>query len=201
MMVENTTSASIASAIISMAEGRFIISNSDYLNDLLQEITPEPLKDKVIISLKRNGPNLIGERTILISVLDSLDEFKTTLQWAASVKDELLEPANGDLYLFTAIKDNGLSINQCTDIESSDRICRRYVLRPNETIEELLNRSFVAPIMGDVSTHGISDPLHLALEKTAIDQQWFTQEEQQSWQKVLLSGKTGQDLIEALFQL
>ena len=201
MEVANITSESIASDIISMSEGRFVVSENENLKDILQEITPESLEDRLIISLKRDWPNSGGERTLIITVLNSLDEFKTALQWAASVRDELLEPANGDLYLFAVIKDSNLSRDQCTDLESSDRICRRYVLRPTETIEDLLNRSFIAPVMGDVSTNGISDPLRLALGKTAVNQQWFTQEEQENWQKVLLSGKTGQDLIEALFHL
>lgn len=201
MAVDNVTSASVASNIISMSEGRFIISDNDHLNDVLQEITPESLKDRLILSLKRDWPNSGGERTLLIAVLASLSEFKVALQWAASVKDELLEPANGDLYLFIIIKGDDLSTEQCTDIESSDRICRRYVLRPKETIEDLLNRSFIAPVMGNADTTGISDPLNLALKKTASNQQWFTHEEQQTWQQVLLSGKTGQDLIESLFKL
>lgn len=201
MAIENITSASVASDIVSMSEGRFIISNNDHLNEVLQEITPESLNDRLILSLKRDWHNSGGERTLLVAVLGSLSEFKIALQWAASVKDELLEPANGDLYLFIVIKGDDLSIEQCTDIESSDRICRRYVLRPEETIEDLLNRSFIAPVMGNADTAGISDPLHLALEKTASNQQWFTQEEQQTWQQILLSGKTGQELIESLFKL
>lgn len=201
MAAENITSESIASDIILMSEGRFIVSDNKHLNDVVQEITPESLKDAFIVSLKRDWPNPGGQRTLIISVLDSLNEFKIALQWAAAVKDELLEPANGDLYLFIVIKGNEFSIEQCTDIESSDRICRRYVLRPEETIEDLLNRSFLAPVMGRVDTSGISDPLNLALRETASNQQWFTHEEQQTWQQVLLSGKTGQDLVESLFKL
>ena len=201
MAIENITAASIASDIISMSAGRFVVNDNDHLTDVIEEITPESLKDVLIISLKRDWPNPGGTRTLLISILDSINEFKVALQWAAAIKDELLEPANGDLYLFVATRDQELSIEQCTDIESNDRICRRYVLRPNETIKELLDRSFIAPVMGDISATGISDPLHLAFKKTADNQPWFTLEEQQNWQKVLLSGKTGQDLIEALFQL
>lgn len=201
MELENITSASIATTIISLAEGRFTVSENEQLNDILQDITPETLSDKTVISLKRDLLQSVGERTILISVLKSTSDFKIALRWAAAVKDELLEPANGDLYLFTVIKDRDLSLEECTDIESSDRICRRYVLRPNEEIKDFLSRSFIAPVMSDASTNGISDPLYLALENTSANHQWFTHDEQQTWQKVLLSGKTGQDLIDSLFNL
>jgi hypothetical protein len=197
----NITSASIAEDIISLSKGRFTVSNDEQFNEIVEEITPELLTDRFVMSLKRDWPNSVGERTILISVLDSPNDFKIALQWAAAIKDEILEPANGDLYLFIIIKGKELSIEQCTDIESSDRICRRYVLRPTETIEEFLSRSFIAPVMSDASTTGISDPLYLALEKTATTHQWFTHEEQQTWQQVLLSGKTGQELIDSLFKI
>lgn len=201
MEIENITSSYIATNIISLAEGRFTVSKNEHLDEVLPEITPESLTDKSVISLRRDWLHSIGERTILISVLDSIRDFKIALRWAAAVKDELLEPVNGDLYIFIIIKDKKLSLEECTDIESSDRICRRYVLRPAENIEDFLNRSFVAPIMSNENTSGISDPLYLALEKTFSNHQWFTHDEQQTWQKILLSGKTGQDLIDSLFNL
>lgn len=201
MEPQNTTAASIAAEIISLAEGRFIVDSNEQLASELQEITPQSLEDKLIIRLRRNWPNAAGERTLLIAVLASQTELKIALQWAAAVRDELLDPENGDLYLFAAIKDESLSLEQCTDVESSDRICRRYILRPNESIGDFLSRSFVAPVMSGRSTEGIFDPLYLALEKTADNHQWLTREEQKIWQEALLSGKSGRDLIDSLFHL
>ncbi len=201
MELQNITADSIATQVISLAEGRFIVETDEQLALELQEITPIVLKDKLIIRLRRNWASASGERTLLIAVLASQTELKTALQWAAAVKDELLDPENGDLYLFAAIKDETLTLEQCTDVESSDRICRRYILRPNESIEEFLSRSFVAPVMNDSSTAKIFDPLYLALEKTADNHQWLTREEQKTWQEALLSGKSGRELIDALFNL
>jgi len=117
------------------------------------------------------------------------------------VKDELLEPENGDLYLFAVIKDESLSINQCTNIEASDRICRKYILRPEETIDSFLGRSFISPVMSEASSGKLFDPLHLALESTSVQHEWFDSSEQERWQEAFLSGKNGQELIELLFNI
>ena len=110
MEIENITSSYIATNIISLAKGRFIVSENEHLSEVLPEITPENLADKSVISLRRDWLHSIGERTILISVLDSIRDFKIALRWAAAVKDELLEPVNGDLYIFIIIKDKKLSL-------------------------------------------------------------------------------------------
>lgn len=196
----NINAALIKAEIISLSEGRFINEGEGLLGSILDEITPESLNDKAILSLKRDWSNPAGKRTLLIAVIDSQDQIKISLQWAEAVKDELTEPENGNVYLFIAVKNEQLSLDQCTDIEASDRICRRYVLRQGETIREYLSRSFIAPVISNTTTDGISDPLNVALEKTSERQAWFNTKEQHIWREALLSDKSATEIIKSLFK-
>jgi hypothetical protein len=200
MKLSELTSSLIKKEIIALATHRFVVDDEGLSGSVLEEITPDSLNDSVVISLKRDWPNSIGRRTLLVTTLESQDRIKNALQWAASVKDELTEPENGDIYLFIAVKDEQMSVEQCTAIEANDRICRRYVLRPSESIADFLGRSFIAPVMGTEKTTGISDPLHLALEKTGERHTWFNNKEQQAWRKAFLSGKSATEIINSLFK-
>lgn len=199
--MQEITSEQLLSNIVALCGTRFVLENTNTDESVLMEVSPMELTDKAILRIKRNMPSPGGVRTILIVVLDVFDKVKTALKWAAAVKDELLEPENGDLYLFIIVKDKGLSVGECSNIESSDRICRKYILRPNETVESFLDRTFAAPIIGDESTIALFDPLHLALEKTGIKHAWFDSNEQDIWQKAFLSGRSGQEIIETLFKI
>lgn len=200
MELSSLTSAFLKAEIISMSKDRFVVEEEGLSGAVLNEITPESLKDTVVMSLKRNRPGRVGRRTLLITVLDTQDKLKSALQWAAVVKDELTEPENGDVYLFIAVQDEGMTLEQCTAIESNDRICRRHVLRPEETIEDFLGRSFVGPALSSGQTKAIADPLNLALGKTAEKHDWLTSKEQKIWRDAFLSGKTPTDIIISLFK-
>lgn len=200
MELNSLTSAFLKAEIVSMSKDRFVVEEEGLSDAILNEITPESLRDTVVMSLKRNRPGRVGRRTLLITVLDTQDKLKSAIQWAAVVKDELTEPENGDVYLFIAVKDEEMTLEQCTAIESSDRICRRHVLRPEETIEDFLSRSFVGPALGSGQTKAIADPLNLALAKTAEKHDWLTVKEQKIWRDAFLSGKTPTDIITSLFK-
>lgn len=200
MELSSLTSAFLKAEIVSMSKDRFVVEEEGLSGAVLNEITPESLRDTVVMSLKRNRPGRVGRRTLLITVLDTQDKLKSAIQWAAVVKDELTEPENGDVYLFIAVQDERMTLEQCTAIESSDRICRRHVLRPEETIEDFLCRSFVGPALGSGQTKAIADPLNLALEKTAEKHDWLTSKEQKIWRDAFLSGKTPTDIITSLFK-
>lgn len=200
MELNSLTSAFLKAEIILMSKDRFVVEEEGLSGAVLNEITPESLRDTVVMSLKRNRPGRVGRRTLLITVLDTQDKLKSAIQWAAVVKDELTEPENGDVYLFIAVRDEAMTLEQCTAIESNDRICRRHVLRPEETIEDFLGRSFVGPALGSGQTKAIADPLNLALEKTAEKHDWLTSKEQKVWRDAFLSGKTPTDIINSLFK-
>jgi len=103
------------------------------------------------------------------------------------------------LYLIAAITSPELSIDICTNIESNDKFCRKYLLRPQETIEGLLGRTFLNPLTNEASEVEIVDPLHTALANTLKNLPWFTSDIQAFWKVTLLSGKTSADLIDNLF--
>jgi hypothetical protein len=201
MDLSNLTSAFIKAEIVSMSKDRFVVEEDGLSGTVFSEIIPESfgLGDAVVISLKRNHTGRVGRRTLLIAVLDTQDKLKSAIQWAAVIKDELTEPENGDIYLFIALKEK-MTLEQCTAIESSDRICRRHVLRPDETVEDFLGRSFIGPALGSGQTQAIADPLNLALEKTADKYDWLTSKEQKIWRAAFLSGKTPTDIINSLFK-
>ncbi|GAB2452165.1 hypothetical protein GCM10011375_39130 [Hymenobacter qilianensis] len=194
------TSQLLVKNITALASDRFLTLGNDEQN-MFEFDSAKELLDKAVLRLRRNIDGIGGVRTILVLVLNNYNEFKDALRWAALIKDELLEPENGDLYMFVVIKDENLSIEQCTNIESSDRICRKYIFRPGETVPEFLSRTFIEPVVGNGSTDSIIDPLSLALEKVSQQHQWFDSSEQERWKTALLSGKSGHELIEVLFKI
>jgi hypothetical protein len=200
MVLQGLTSELIKNEIIILSEGRFTNESNEFLGSILDEITPKELEDTAIVTLKRALSKYAGKRTLLVAVVDSQEKIKVALQWAATVKDELTEPENGDVYIFLAIKDETMSVDQCTGIESSERICRRYVLRPDENIKDYLCRSFLAPVMSMEIADKISDPLNLALEQTSEKQTWFNTKQQKIWRQALLSGKSSSEIVKALFK-
>lgn len=193
-------SSVVIEKITHAVNGRFLLSDDDTFYTEMVNIISDDIADKAVMRIKRALPNAVNWRTILIAVLSSYQEFKKAMRWAAAVKDELLEPEIGDIYLIAIIEDENPSLGQCTNLEASDRICRKYVLRPQETIDELIDRTFIASVLSASTNGNISDPLYLALDKTHKDFPWLGDNEQNNWRQALLSGKSGAELIDILFK-
>jgi len=189
----------IEDAIITSASDRYKFSIDKDQKERLLSIASDLLSDINVIQLKRNTNETNNWRTILVCLAFSIDSFDKILKWTADVRDELLDPEASDLYLITVITGSELSLDICTNIESDDKYCRKYILRPGEDIQGLLSRTFLNTLTNEASHEEIVDPLHTALNNTAKNMAWFTPTIQDYWKAALLSGKTSADLIENLF--
>jgi hypothetical protein len=115
-------------------------------------------------------------------------------------KEELLDPESADLYLIVMLENMDLTLEECVSMEASEKFCRKFILRPDETIEDLMKRTFLPVIIEDKTTDAVFDPLTVALNDTGKDAEWFSANERDRWRALLLSSKSGHDLVEKLFK-
>ncbi|MCD6010833.1 MAG: hypothetical protein K0Q79_695 [Flavipsychrobacter sp.] len=186
-------------AIIESVKHRYLIEENEEITTLFYRLSSDNLKNKVIVRIKRSSSPLSYWRTLLLSTANNEEEYNLTLDWVASVKNELLDPESSDLYLFSFINDPDQTLDDCINLETNERFCRKYILRPKETTEDFLNRTFLALLASEKSNEEISDPLLVALSNTSTDNSWFNKQEQNKWREAFLSGQSSYDLIELLF--
>lgn len=185
--------------ISSNIQDRFTIFYDEVSKEILS-LSPEELSKKNIMRLKRiNNPLEINNRkTILLVCLENIEQLTYVLKWASIAKEILLDPESADLYLFICFN-NEITSEMCIRIESTDQFCRKYVLRPSETYDQFLERTFLAKPNSSGQELLSTDPLLKAFSLVEEDYDWFSSKEQNRWKSSLLSGLTGSDLIEDLF--
>jgi len=182
---------SVVNAISARAHGRFIVSSDDD-TPLFSSLDSE---NNGICRLKRIGAPS-GCRTILIASLASRSEsLQCALRWAADVREQLPEPETADLYMFLLIEN--VSFEDAGRIEADDQFCQKVVLRPEEKVNEFLDRTFLSALTFDGETGMIGDPLQTALHSMADKHPW-TGAHLPAWRALLLSGKSGSELAQAL---
>jgi hypothetical protein len=183
-------------AVQSRAEGRFELQTAGAEIDALQALAPEQLTNRQVIRLCRIGNERAGWRTLLIATLASTSDLTTANRWAAEARDSLPEPGTADLYLF--LLTDAIVDNVGADIEASELFCRKFVLRQNESAEELLDRTFLTRLFSQTAGVSFTDPLQAALSQTAEHHLWFSVRQQEAWRGALLSGKPGSDIVDDL---
>ena len=197
---------SLISEINIAISDRYIILSENSIIDKIEEIKPEELTETDILLLKRNNKfninesTLNGWKTILITLLANKEELEYALRWAAITKEALLDPESSDLYLLILFENyENIAEGSCIRIETTEQFCRKFVLRPNETVQQLINRTFLKSITELRKETRISDPLSSALSSTALKHNWLNISEQSHWRKLFLTGKAGCDIIDELF--
>lgn len=168
---------------------------------LMLSLCPPELSDHAIFRLERIAePKLLTRKTILISSIEDDSQTIHALRWAALAKEILTDPESSDLYLFIYFKQT-TQLEVCLRIESTEQFCRKYVMHPEETVENFLGRTFLAKPTSSSQGSLSADPLLKSFVSVGLENNWFTPEEQSKWKQILLSGSTGSDLIEELFNL
>ncbi|MEN5232421.1 ABC-three component system middle component 1 [Sphingobacterium faecium] len=189
----------------SYINGRFQLETEKKLSNLLYEFDTNKILKKEIYRLQRIKQNeeshKINWKTLLIVELQNKNELQYALQWAATVKDALLDPETADLYLLIIFDDKiiDISVDECYSIESSEKYCRKYIKRPGQSPIDLLDRTFLS-ILEDAEESGDGlDPISTAMAVTEAKYSWFTEDEQKKWRSALLSNMSGNELLENLF--
>lgn len=182
----------MVAAISKRAEGRYEVS----LSDTLELESPLIEIDSTTVQLKRVNQEGAGWRTVLI-VAFTYDQAKIldAFRWAADVRDMLAEPQTADLYMFMLI--DGIASEDAARLETDDRFCRKVVVREQEDVDSFLDRSFLATLSPASSSDNISDPLLASLDSLGVAHSWVVPH-LDTWRELLLSGKSGSDIAEAL---
>ncbi|WP_313055691.1 ABC-three component system middle component 1 [Atlantibacter hermannii] len=179
-------------AIARRAEGRYEVS----LPETLELQSSSVGFDSTTVQLRRLNQEGAGWRTVLITALDfDLTAIQGAFRWAADVRDILIEPQTADLYMFMLI--DGIPSEDAARLETDDRFCRKIVVRDQESVDDFLNRSFLASLSPIGSTDNISDPLLASLSSLGLTHEWVVPH-LDAWRELLLSGKSGGDIADAL---
>lgn len=182
----------MVAAISKRAEGRYEVFSSD----TFELASPSSEIDSTTVQLKRVNQEGAGWRTVLIAAFP-FDSAKIlgAFRWAADVRDMLAEPQTADLYMFMLIE--GIASEDAARLETDDRFCRKIVVREQEDVGSFLDRSFLATLSPSGSSGNISDPLLASLGSLGLVHSWVVPH-LETWRELLLSGKSGGDIAEAL---
>lgn len=186
------TISEMVAAISKRAEGRYEI----LLSKNFELASPSAEFESTTVQLKRVNQEGAGWRTVLIAAFpfDSA-KIQGAFRWAADVRDMLVEPQTADLYMFMLIE--GIASEDAARLETDDRFCRKIVVREQEDVSSFLDRSFLATLSPAGSANDISDPVLASLNSLAIAHSWVVPH-LEVWRELLLSGRTGSDIAEAL---
>lgn len=195
----------LTTALHNYLQSRYIIDESSNTLKTLKSIAPTELDSAMLLRIQRSSYSKIDSvywKTLLIVGINRNEQLKHAITWTASVKDLLLNPESADLYLFLCWDEEiQPSLDECLRVEATEEFCRKYVARPGEDCESLINRTFIITI--DNPSYNISgyDPLVTALSNVEKEYPWLNHDEQQKWRDVFNSGKTGTELIKELFDI
>jgi hypothetical protein len=181
----------VVAAIFSRAEDRYEVSFPDSAD------VAAPWADINSIAIhKRVNREGAGWRTVLITAFSyDLAQIQGAFRWAADVRDTLAEPQTADLYMFMLIE--GIASEDAARLETDDRFCRKVVVREGEDTDSFLDRSFLATLSPSGSSDSISDPLLASLGSLGLAHSWVVPH-LETWRELLLSGKSGSEVAEAL---
>lgn len=182
--------------LITMIPSHYVQSNVNDYSSVINEAIPKSFSGGVLL-LKRVEARCESFKTVLIASVDSVEESGDVLHWAANVRDMTPEPNSSDIYLFLNIK--SASIEDSNRIEADELYCRKYVIRPHESSQDFLSRTFLALPMSISDIKELSDPISISLSRASEKHQWFSHEEQKVWRDILLSHDSAQDIIDELF--
>ncbi len=191
---------SLTEAIMRIGTERFVVNREDPQTSELIELCPTSIEDKTVLRLQRKLSGTRGSRTLLVCELANSKEIDHALEWSAACKDFLLDPESADLYLFLVLREQDITVEQCINIEANDKFCRKFIQRPSESNEEMIDRTFLLSVADNSTNQSIQDPLTVALTLTSKDVDWFDKPVQNDWRAKLLSVKSGPELIELLFE-
>lgn len=182
----------MVAAISKRAKDRYQVS----LSEAFELASPSIEIDSSTLQLKRVNQESAGWRTVLIAAVpfDS-GKIQGAFRWAADVRDMLAEPQTADLYMFMLIE--GIASEDAARLEADDRFCRKVVVREEEDVDSFLDRSFLATLSPAGSSNNISDPLLASMGSLGLAHSWVVPH-LDAWRELLLSGKSGGDIADAL---
>jgi hypothetical protein len=187
--------------INSVIENRFSIENQNDLKAEMLALLLENIGNKQVLRFCRqhSSDTLRHYMKTLLIVGITLDNLRDVLQWAALCKEILLDPETSDIYLFIFwLNDSMPSVEECLRIEANEDFCRKFVLRPNETIDSFIERTFLRQVKVPQPLDLGQDPLISAFSGLEEEFRWFGEAEKARWKEAFSSGVSGSELFDAL---
>lgn len=181
-------------------ETRFSIKSHGIIENEMIDVASENLQNKELLRFFRpQETSDIHLKTLLVVGIISDDDLKDTLQWVALCKELLLDPETADIYLAIMYSnENQPSIEECLRIEASEDFCRKFVLRPNETSESFIERTFITKVDAPSPMDLGQDPLIAAFSILEQEFTWFNDAEKIKWREAFSSGASSFDLFNTL---
>lgn len=194
----------LESKITDMINDRYMVNeNQEEIEEMLN-LTEEKFKNKSVLQIKRLNRDINRWKTIVIAEIDSQDQLeinnklKEVINWVALIKEYLSATESTDLYLFLSFN-NKVDEEECLRIESTEQICRKYVLLPKEDVISFLNRTFLQELTNNISIKQSEDPIEIAFSNTAKEYTWLTSYIQKLWKKALLD-YSGSELLDMILE-
>lgn len=175
-------------------------TQSDIEAEML-DLLVEKIGNKQVLRFCRQNSSVALSRNMktLLIVGITQDDLKDVLQWAALCKEILLDPETSDIYLFILwLDDSKTSVEECLRIEANEDFCRKFVLRPHETLESFTERTFLKQVEAPQPLDLGQDPLISAFSGLVEQFGWFNETEKARWKEAFDSGASGSDLFDAL---
>ena len=185
----------IEAQVRTRAQNRFAVSVDEFLVSLAEP----SLADVSALKLRRVEKADSSGRTVLLAVIDKVEDWKTVSRWTAQVRDMVPEPETSDLYLILLAE--GFSSHNCSRIEADEQFCRKYVTSSLGEISSLLDRTFLAALSVSGTGDGIVDPVTAAFQSTQARHAWLTNTLQEHWLRTFLNEKTGKDLVPDIIEI
>lgn len=181
-------------------ENRFSIKNQGPVETEMIDLASENIANKQLLRFSRTQESLeLHLKTLLLADIRSNDDLKNAIQWAALCKELLLDPETADIYLAIMwSNENQPSVEECLRIEASEDFCRKFVLRPNETSESFVERTFITKVDAPSPMDLGQDPLIAAFSVLEEQFPWFDEAEKIKWREAFNSGASSFELFNTL---
>ena len=190
-----------ASHIKDSIQARFHVESPNVIQTEMLDLTPQTITNKQVLRFCRPLSSDVSSqfgKTLLVTGIDP-DQIRDVLQWAAICKEVLLDPETSDVYLFIIwLGENIPSIEECLRIEANEDFCRKFVLRPNETVESFIERTFLKKIDAPEPLDLGQDPLISAFSGLEQQFSWLDETEKARWRAAFNSGASSFELFNAL---
>lgn len=188
--------------IIDNIESRFSLEGQNDIKTEMKSLISEDIRDKQVVRFCRQSTfdNLNTHwKTLLMVGITSDNNLRDALQWTAICKELLLDPETSDVYLFIIWSgERKTSMEECLRIEASEDFCRKFVLRPNETKESFIERTFITKIDVPDPVDLGQDPLIAAFSGLEEQFLWFDEIEKAKWRVAFNSGTSSFELFNIL---
>lgn len=185
----------ILKAILAISKSRFDVVGPEASLKLCS-LAGDEIHDRQVVTLRKSALAAAGNKTILIAWLHSPDDIKYGAKWAACVRDVLPEPEASDLYLILAAEEFSEGI--CSNLEADEQFCRKYALRPHETPDDMVLRTFLAPLDAKDDDSNIADPVISAMRMTGKGHEWLDGGQQEYWKELFLSDRESSNIASLL---